>query len=154
MQTFPPHYSKLERELLTDAHQAITACDLWDWLKTYTPEKGFMFSNHPNLDRINAAMKYTGHSGTSYGWTMRTMENIAKLGWNDALNPPCPCRRARGFTFGSCINAACSRPTRHSPMYTTMNHACDTVYDTHKNTPEDRAERVLLPVAIERMRLE
>jgi len=102
MQNFPSHYSKLERELLTDAHQAITACDLWDWMKTYTPDKGFMFSSHPNLDRINAAMKYTGHSGTSYGWTMRTMENIAKLGWNEALNPPCPCRSAKGFTFGWC----------------------------------------------------
>ena len=102
MQNFPSHYSKLERELLTDAHQAITACDLWDWMKTYTPDKGFMFSSHPNLDRINAAMKYTGHSGTSYGWTMRTMENIAKLGWDKALNPPCPCRSAKGFTFGWC----------------------------------------------------
>ena len=102
MQNFPSHYSKLERELLTDAHQAITECDLWDWMKTYTPDKGFVFSSHPNLDRINAAMKYTGHSGTSYGWTMRTMENIAKLGWDEALNPPCPCRRAKGFTFGWC----------------------------------------------------
>jgi hypothetical protein len=102
MQNFPSHYSKLERELLTDAHQAITECDLWDWMKTYTPDKGFVFSSHPNLDRINAAMKYTGHSGTSYGWTMRTMENIAKLGWDKALNPPCPCRRERGLTSGWC----------------------------------------------------
>jgi hypothetical protein len=104
MQNFPPHYSKLERELLTDAHQAITACDLWDWMKTYTPDKdkGFVFSSHPNIDRINAAMKYQGHSGGSYGWTMRTMENIAKLGWDEALNPPCPCRRAKGLTFGWC----------------------------------------------------
>jgi hypothetical protein len=117
MQTFPPHYSKLERELLIDAYQAITACDLWDWMKTYTPDKdkGFVFSTHPNLDRINAAMKYQGHSGGSYGWTMRTMEHIAKLGWNEALNPPCPCRIAKGLTFGGCgvagINATCNRPT-------------------------------------------
>lgn len=102
MQNFPPHYSKLEREMLTDAYQAITACDLWEWMKHYKPDKGFMWSSHPNLDRINAAMKYDGHSGCSYGWTMRTMENIAKLGWKDALNPPCPCRKARGFNFGSC----------------------------------------------------
>jgi hypothetical protein len=104
MQTFPPHYSKLERELLTDAYQAITACDLWDWMKTYTPDKdkGFVFSTHPNLDRINAAMKYQGHSGGSYGWTMRTMEHSAKLGWNEALSPPWPCRKAKGFTFGWC----------------------------------------------------
>ena len=102
MQNFPLHYSKLEREMLADAYQAITACDLWDWMKTYTPDQGFMFSSHPNLDRINAAMKYGGHSGTSYGWMMRTMENIAKLGWNTALNPPCPCREAKGLTSGWC----------------------------------------------------
>lgn len=73
-------YSEHESEMLEDADQAITSCELWDWLKDYTPEegKGFMFSKHPNLDRINAAMKYGGHSGSSYGWTMRTMEAIAK----------------------------------------------------------------------------
>ena len=97
-----PHTMTNEQEMLDDAHQAITACDLLDWMKTYTPDKGFMFSNHPNLNRINAAMKYTGHSGTSYAWTMRKMEQIAKLGWDQALNPPCPCRRERGFTFGWC----------------------------------------------------
>jgi hypothetical protein len=102
MQNFPLHYSKLEREMLADAYQAITACDLWDWMKNYTPDKGFVFSSHPNLDRINAALKYTGHSGTSYGWMMRTMENIAKLGWNNALNPPCMCREAKGLTSGWC----------------------------------------------------
>jgi hypothetical protein len=104
MQNFPPHYSKLEREMLSDAYQAITTCDLWDWMKTYTPDKdkGFVFSSHPNLDRINAAMKNKAHSGGSYGWTMRTMENIAKLGWDEALNPPCACRSAKGLTSGWC----------------------------------------------------
>ena len=70
----------MESEMLQDARDAITKCDLWDWLKTYTPEdgKGFMFTSHPNLDRISAAMKYTGHSGASYGFTMRKMEQEAK----------------------------------------------------------------------------
>ncbi len=72
-----------EAIMLEDADKAITECGLWDWLRDYTPEenKGFMFSQHPNLDKINAAMKYGGHSGSSYGWTMRQMEYIAKHGW-------------------------------------------------------------------------
>jgi hypothetical protein len=73
-------YKKYEAEMLADADKAITECDLWGWLKTYVPDEGngFMFAQHPNLDRINEAMKYEGHSGSSYAWTMRVMEQIAK----------------------------------------------------------------------------
>lgn len=76
-------FSEHEAMMLKDADAAITQCDLWNWLRDYTPEdgKGFMFSEHSNLTRINDAMKYSGHSGTSYGWTMRQMEYIAKHGW-------------------------------------------------------------------------
>jgi hypothetical protein len=72
-----------EATMLQDADNAITECGLWDWLQNYTPDegKGFMFSEHPNLNKINAAMKYGGHSGSSYAWTMRQMEYIAKHGW-------------------------------------------------------------------------
>jgi hypothetical protein len=83
----PHNYSELfeknDAMMLEDADKAITECGLWDWLRDYNPEdgKGFMFSEHPNLDRINNAMKYGGHSGSSYGWTMRNMEYIAKHGW-------------------------------------------------------------------------
>ena len=85
----PHNYSDLFYEpevvMLQDADNAITTCELWGWLKNYVPEenKGFMFSEHPNLTRINNAMKYQGHSGSSYGWTMRQMEQIAKLGWDE-----------------------------------------------------------------------
>ena len=83
----PYNYSDLFKEhevaMLEDAEAAITQCGLWDWLREYTPEegKGFAFSSHPNLDRINSAMKYEGHSGSSYAETMRQMEYIAKHGW-------------------------------------------------------------------------
>lgn len=76
-------FTENDANMLKDADAAITQCGLWDWLREYTPDedKGFMFSSHPNLDRINSAMKYGGHSGSSYGWTMRQMEYIAKHGW-------------------------------------------------------------------------
>ena len=69
--TTPPFdtvYDAFEIEMLTDAYEAITACDMWDWLRVYSPEedKGFMFGNHPNQERINKAMKFDGHSGASY----------------------------------------------------------------------------------------
>jgi hypothetical protein len=124
---FETIYSAHECTMLKDAYNAITVCELWDWLRTFHPKsgEGFMFSNHPNLDRINAATKYEGHSGSSYGWTMRVMEDIAKRGWDGHKNlvreskakrqleewaatqrkpigNPCPCRYAQGYTDGWC----------------------------------------------------
>ena len=77
-------FSKHDADMLEDADNAITECGLWGWLAEYTPEdeKGFSWSKHPNLDRINKAMKYQGHSGSSCAWTMRQMEYIAKHGFD------------------------------------------------------------------------
>lgn len=79
-------WSKHDAEMLYDADDAITQCNLWEWLKEYTPEegKGFAFCAHPNLIKINEVMEqYPQHSGCSYAWTMRQMEYIAKNGWEN-----------------------------------------------------------------------
>lgn len=70
------------KSMLEDAYKTITDLELWDWMKSYTPEegKGFMFSNHENITKIGQTMT-TGHSGASFAWTMRNMEGIAKDGW-------------------------------------------------------------------------
>ena len=72
------------RELCVDAHKAITELGLWDWMKTATPpsDMGFMFWNPPPIElaKINASIT-PEHSGSTYGWTMRQMETIAKNGW-------------------------------------------------------------------------
>ena len=113
--------------MLADAYQAIAATDMWDYMRLpTTPGKdGFMFSSAIELAVINAAMKYTGHSGASYGWTMRQMEAIAKEGLDVYGNRiratrameqlrheeafakvraqrPCPCRAEKGLTSGWC----------------------------------------------------
>jgi hypothetical protein len=71
-----------------------TGIDIWDYLKAYTPEadKGFMFSNDATIGRILQYME-VGHSGTSYGWTMRQLHRIAhipqlpKRSWLDSHLP-------------------------------------------------------------------
>ncbi len=51
-----------------------------------TVESSFMFDTHPDpvvastIEAINKKLD-SGHSGSSYGWTMRNMESIAKKGW-------------------------------------------------------------------------
>ena len=42
------------REFLKSAHKAISLCELWNWLRIYEPEpnKGFMWSSTPKIERI------------------------------------------------------------------------------------------------------
>jgi hypothetical protein len=103
-------YSKFEAMMLQDADDAISKCELWEWLRTFDPNagEGFMLTNHPNLNKIIASMKYEGHSGSSFAWTMRTLQTVARIGWTEfvkraeADNPPCPCRRKAGCSAGWC----------------------------------------------------
>ena len=75
------------RKLYKNMHNAISQTELWDWLKVYTPpvNKGFMFAQEPELDRINKKMGEDpisgNHSGASYGSMMRSMHYIAKHGY-------------------------------------------------------------------------
>jgi hypothetical protein len=79
-----------EKKMVQAGIDAVTGAEMWDWMKSYEPEegKGFMYSDHPNLDKINSRMHklYDGHSGSSYGWTMRQLEFIAKNGFTAYVN--------------------------------------------------------------------
>lgn len=76
------------RRYFKSAHNAISRCELWNWLKNYEVDqgRGFMFTrNVPQLDKLSEEMDKDpvngGHSGASYGCTMRNMEFIAKHGY-------------------------------------------------------------------------
>lgn len=118
MPDFDCLYTAHECVMLEDAYQAITKCDRWDWLRFYIPreDRGFMLANDPELKEIEDAMEYTGHSGASYGWTMRVMHSIARAGGWDAYKasvvarwpktrPVCECRAQQGLRLGWCCVA-------------------------------------------------
>jgi hypothetical protein len=69
------------RIMCDDAYKAITIAEAWDFVKGDPGDGGFMFSSSPYSAAITKAMKYDGHSGASYGWTMRVMQQIARVGW-------------------------------------------------------------------------
>lgn len=75
--------SDWDREMLEDAYKAVTKANRWSFLKRpdVPGSKGFMFSDWPEMKDIDIHMEYGGHSGASYGSTMRVMEYIAKNGW-------------------------------------------------------------------------
>lgn len=74
-----------DRNLLMNAHWAITCCELWEWLETFEDES-FTFSRSPHITTISKKMEEQPagklHSGYSFGCTMRNMEYIAKHGYD------------------------------------------------------------------------
>lgn len=77
-----------ERTMLKDAWDAITATNSWAFM-TQEPKHGYTFASDPALDAISAKMTYDGHSGYTYGWTMRVMQQIARIGWENFFNTTC-----------------------------------------------------------------
>lgn len=78
------------RFMLENAYQAITVAEGWDFMKTFNDnQNGFMFSDNPMTGKIMNKMEelgYSGHSGGSFGWTMRNMEFLAKHGKDEFLS--------------------------------------------------------------------
>lgn len=74
---------KSSKEMLSEAYNLVTEMNLWDWLKNpNTPgERGFMFCHDPEIEKISEKMNI-GHSGSTFAFTMRVMEMIAKNGWD------------------------------------------------------------------------
>jgi hypothetical protein len=60
--------------------EAVNKLQLWNWFRTYDPpaDKGFMYTNHPNIDAMSQETDSEGHSGASFGFTMRYLQRMAK----------------------------------------------------------------------------
>jgi hypothetical protein len=72
--------NKNVREMFSTAWQAISAAEGWYFMAQ--PIESFMWSSNPQLDNINTRIRnlYDGHSGYTYGYTMREMQLIARYG--------------------------------------------------------------------------
>jgi hypothetical protein len=70
-----------DRLMFSNAWRAITLTENWDFVKADI--ESFTWSDDPIIDIISAKMDelgYNGHSGASFGYTMRTMQYIARNG--------------------------------------------------------------------------
>ena len=68
------------REMLHNGYQAITILELWNYMKKNTDSYMYSYNNDPNISIISNKMNelgYYGHSGFSFGWTMRQLQQIA-----------------------------------------------------------------------------
>ena len=74
------------RRMIENGYQAVNSLELWDFLSKFEPEegKGFMFTDHHEINRIGEKMEELpnspGHSGASFACTMRHLQYIAKHG--------------------------------------------------------------------------
>jgi len=69
------------REMCTNAWAAITFSNNWDFVSEDV--ESFMWSNDPRIDQISEKMEefgYDGHSGTSFGYTLRNMQYLVQNG--------------------------------------------------------------------------
>jgi hypothetical protein len=77
------------RIMYTTAHAALTQLELWNFVKKDPGSGGFMFSNAPEVIQIYAKVEqlgYLGHSGSSFGSILRSMQYIAKHGYDNFKN--------------------------------------------------------------------
>lgn len=73
-------YTPEESQMLSNMHTAITDANAWEWLRNFNGES-FMFSNDPEILLITGKLAgANNHSGFSFGWTMRQLEGLAKMG--------------------------------------------------------------------------
>jgi len=71
------------RMMLSNAYNAITKADCWHYMKKEI--ESYMFATDPEIWKITKAMAdlgYSGHSGSSFGYTMREIQYIAQNGFN------------------------------------------------------------------------
>jgi hypothetical protein len=69
------------RIIFENAYQAISLTEMWDYMKK--DRESFMFSSDKEIEIISKKMTdlgYDGHSGSSFGITMRNMQFIALNG--------------------------------------------------------------------------
>jgi len=80
----------MTRQCMMNGCWAMDKTHLWEWLRVYevNPANGFMFADDHEINVISNMMDSSdapiqiGHSGASFGITMRNLHYIAKNGFD------------------------------------------------------------------------
>jgi hypothetical protein len=86
------------RMAFEDMYDAITKAEAWADVAKEPAGQGFMWSRDAYLLRIEQHLKdRVSHSGGSYAATMRSMQHLARVGWDAFIEP----YRARALVAAS-----------------------------------------------------
>ena len=69
------------KEMIENAYKAVNQLELWHFMKKDC--ESYMMTSSPEINKIANKMielGYDGHSGFTFGWTMRQIQSIAKQG--------------------------------------------------------------------------
>ena len=74
---------------LKDMADTVTRLELWQWFREENPpeDKGYLWWQHKNIDRISRGLPDDPHSGASFACAMRTMQYIALNGFKNWIAP-------------------------------------------------------------------
>jgi hypothetical protein len=78
-----PFICEKEKKDLQNTYESITDLNLWEFLQQNDPPQnmGFMFWNNEYINQIASHPKNTCHSAASFAITMRIMQKIARIGF-------------------------------------------------------------------------
>jgi hypothetical protein len=66
--------------MLQSAETALDKLNAWYWVRDFNDPAGFADTSDPMTNALRDTMDYKGHSGSSAGRTLRSMQTIAKHG--------------------------------------------------------------------------
>lgn len=72
-----------ERRMLSTCWNAVNMLEAWKFLRDFPKTDSFMLSNQPLVSKIYYKIEelgYTGHSGCSFGFTLRNIQSLARHG--------------------------------------------------------------------------
>ena len=74
---------RMMRTMYSEMFIAIEKAGAWAEMREDPGPGGFMFSGAPVIAKISAHLEDSvGHSGGSFGFTMRSMQHLARVGWD------------------------------------------------------------------------
>ncbi len=71
-------YGEPANDYIFHGAQVLNELDYWCWIKTFDPNRGFVMSENNHVMKIGAKLESDGHSGTTFAFTMRLLQKIAK----------------------------------------------------------------------------
>lgn len=79
MEVFHSHTNNLMEALLEDGKRVMTECQLWDWLRNYTPHvnEGYALDYHPNMVLMYSKLRVKPYSGTEFTQLMTQLKKLA-----------------------------------------------------------------------------
>ena len=70
-------YGESQNCLVEHATSALNKLQLWYWIKTFDPNKGFISSCNNNIEKLKNEIKDDDHTGVTFACMMRVLQKIS-----------------------------------------------------------------------------